>query len=319
MVGYNEYQNITPLPRRRAYFIFGDDDEEQDKFLLEGLNVKFDVLYNTGGMFPQANFSICNLNADHLQYLTSLFWYNNRERRNRTIKFFAGYDDAKNPKKLKDIPLLYKGVVMLTTTTPPPDITLNIQAMACGNIHSARVAVSFKGEKTIREIAAAATEFYGLELEWRAGNSGSKKIKNFTCDGTGYDYAHKLYEADSSLCFSADSLRLRVTDMRPEAAYAALPRWKVDRNHAMIGIPRFAYWGATVDTLLNPLIRAGDFVELKSKYQPAGDGEYFILTVRHHGELRGNDFTTTLDLMRPANFDDKYEPEPEEVRAADLQ
>lgn len=319
MLGYNEYQNTTPLPRRRAFFIFGDDDEEQEEFLIEGLNAKFDVMYNTGGMFPQASFSITNLNAEHLAYLSNFFSYGNSKRKNRTIKFFAGYDDLKNPKKLKDVPLLYKGVVWLTNVTPPPDITLNIQAQACGDIHEAKVKVSFKGEKTIREIAAAAAEFYGLELEWRASNPGEKKIKDFSCDGTGYDYAHELYKADGDLQFGADSLRLRVTDTKPDSANSALPRWKVDRDHAMIGIPRFSFWGATVDTLLNPLIRAGDFVELKSKYQPAGDGEYYIRTVRHHGELRGNDFTTTLDLMRPENFDDKDETDPEEVRAADLE
>ena len=315
MLGYNEYQNTTPLPRRRAYFIFGDDDEEQDKFLLEGLNVKFDVLYNTGGMFAQANFGICNLNAEHLKYLTNFFAFGNPRRRNCTIKFFAGYDDEKQPKKLKDIPLLYKGVVMLTSITPPPDIWLNFEALACGNIHMAKAKVSFSGEKTVYDIAKAAAQYYGLELEWRANNSGGKKIKDFSFDGTGYGFASKLHDLDGDLQFGADSLRLRVTDTRPDPANSALPRWKVDRDHAMIGVPRFSYYGATVDTLLNPLIRAGDFVELRSKYQPAGDGEYFIRTVRHHGELRGDDFNTTLDLMRPD--DPERDTEPLEIGARD--
>lgn len=313
MIGYNEYQNTAPLPRRRAYFIFGDDDDAADKFLLEGVNVKFDVSYNTGGMFATAHFGICNLNADHLKYLTSFFAFGNPRRNNRTIKFFAGYDDVRKPKKLKDIPLLYKGVVMLTSLTPPPDIWLNIEALACGNIHSSKAQMSFKGEKTVREIAASAAQIYGLELEWRAENLGDKKIKNFTVDGSGFEFARALHAVDGDLQFGSDSLRLRVTDTCPDFDNPALPSWKIDADHAMIGVPRFDYIGAKVDTLLNPLIRAGDYAVLKSRFQGGGDDRYFIRTVRHYGELRGNDFNTSLDLMRPETQGPPAEPELQDV------
>lgn len=303
MIGYNEYQNIIPLPRRRAYFVFGDDTEMVDKFVLEGLNVKFDIQYFVGGMFPRAHFAICNLNGEHLQYLTSLFSFGNPMRRNRTIKFFAGYDDAKPPGALANITLLYKGVVMLTSITPPPDIWFNIEALACGNIRGSRVQFFLKGAKTIREIAAMAASYYGLELEWRAMNPGAKIIQDFACDGDGFALADKLSRADLDIQFCSDSLRLRVTDTKAPVDNPAVPHWLIDRDHAMIGVPRFSYNGATVDTLLNPLARAGDCAILKSKFQTLGNsalvGSYFIRQLRHHGELRGNDFNTTFDLFRP--------------------
>ena len=301
MIGYNEYQNTVPLPRRRAYFVFGGDDDMAEKFVLEGLNVKFDITYNSGALFPVASFGICNLNSAHLAYLTNFFGIANPKHHNRPLQFYAGYYDKNSVLTAPAVPLLYRGKVLLTGITMPPDIWLNIQALASGNIHDQKIQIGLRGDFSVYQIAQEVAGRFGLALDWRATNmsAGLKIIRNFSCDGTGHQFAQKLNDLTRQLVFSSDGVRLRVLDRFPNFANRMVATWKVDASHAMIGEPRFNYIGAQVDTLLNPNIQAGDFVELKSKYQPAGDGIYVIRSLRHHGELRGNDFNTTLDLSRP--------------------
>ena len=69
---------------------------------------------------------------------------------------------------------------------------------------------------------------------------------------------------------------------------------EVSKNTGMIGIPKADNNGIRVDVLLNPHLKLGQTINLKSELIPSLNGPYWIYGLTHSGSLRDNEYVTTM-------------------------
>ena len=70
----------------------------------------------------------------------------------------------------------------------------------------------------------------------------------------------------------------------------------------MLGLPQATQTGCRVKILMNTGIKTGDVVEVRSERIKILNGEYYVIAVRHDGELRGKTWETTLECALVSKF-----------------
>lgn len=78
--------------------------------------------------------------------------------------------------------------------------------------------------------------------------------------------------------------------------------WKIDKNHGMIGIPSIINRMAKVNVVIDPRIRVGDIITLKSDYISEGNGVYRIFGITTEGDFHGNSWSSSLDCTRVEGY-----------------
>ncbi len=295
-------QNSRKLPIRSAFVQLADypdigDDDGPGKIDLDlaGLNVRFNVVINPGNLYPRAQIDICNLSREHREYLTNYVYYQNPDLRH--IRLFAGYLQEKEPRQ--KTPLIFSGDVLFTSFTPAPDIwtcmtLVHHNAKALAKQEWSLPGITFK--QTVLEMAAVKM---GLLFEPMDPVLG--EVMNFSISGGG----KKLLRDMQLLCpgyavFIQDDT-LTVYDKKRDEPGPGETVWVVREDTGLVGIPSAVLpKGIDCDLIMNPAILPGDWMKFESIHQPTASGYYRITRVRHHGELRGNDFLTSIETVRPA-------------------
>lgn len=202
----------------------------------------------------------------------------------------AGYDNQ--------LALIFLGnITKVSHSRSGPDIVTTVE---CGDgevaIRNARLNLSFKAGVTRAAVAKAAIDALKAlgvtegKIEaftprvYKAGFSyygGAAGLLNQLCETQGYEWSIQ----DSSL---------QIIKQRGSTGQDAV---LLTKDTGMIGLPTKVPKGFQAKSLLNPEIRPGRKIRLKSQ-QLTLDAEFVARKVIHQGDTRESDFTTSIEGNR---------------------
>ena len=159
---------------------------------------------------------------------------------------------------------------------------------------------TMKGTLPINTILTKAATALGLKIDIKDKVSGTLTDFQVTGDGKALLRALQWACPDHAVFVRKDTLTVVKKDRDEPGPGETV--WTIREDTGLINIPSAVLpKGIDCDVLLNPNILPGDWMKLESIHQPAANGIYRISRVRHHGELRGNDFLTSLETFRPVS------------------
>lgn len=291
------------MKKRRAYIVFPEQHGSsavllrgKNKFLA-GLNVKFNVTYFSQIAIPAVmHIDIFNLNRTDLDFLSTSVanWLEKRS----LMQLYAGYDD--------DVRLLWSGQIMDAIPSGAPDVVLRVSGISDTQWLVDNVSIA-KDQIKVKDLIDYCADTMGYTLNWAKGLRESNEWLNKTLDtfsytGSPMNLLARINEmcggnviGDRHLQISANNDELYVWSMNQKPDKSIL---LINKNTGMLGFPTPTAWGAKVTTLFNPSIKCGDVVRIESDRVKICNGDYFVIAATHEGEIRGNNFTTTLTCTR---------------------
>lgn len=299
------------LKKRRAFISFPEQHGSDSALLasqkiLDGLNLRFSVkIYSQAGIPAEAYIDVYNLNRDDLQFLTTsaATWLSKRS----LIQLYAGYDD--------DVRMLFSGQIMDAPPDGNPDINLRIKGISGPEWMTQTINMQKSTVKIVDLINAAADAMkYPVNMpDWlKQGNEWlNRQIDDFSFTGTPFDLLKTIQEMcggfnldGRGFNLSAYNDNIYVWGTAPQTDNAQ-EKLLVSSDTGMIGYPHATGVGVNIKTLLNPNVKCGDMITLKSKRVPIVNGDYYITAITHEGELRADEWYTTLECAHAANFSKK--------------
>lgn len=255
-----------------------------------GLDFKFDVQIS-GCTYSRFSVGICGLSRDSLNNLIT--WPQPESYRNpRHVKVFAGYEDGGES-------LIAQGGIFSAIPTTPPNVWLNIEA--CKFLENRR---PIEGVKPIRgcfrEIFIKVADLCGMEQNVEADVNltlnPDKDIFDFAFTGSVELLPQRLADATGLTIYEKDG-RLIAQARKKEytSPSNAIP---LNRNTGLLGVGSIEYNKATVTTRLNSAFELFTWVKLESERIPQANGPYWVTNVRHTGQLRGEEWRTTLTMLK---------------------
>lgn len=280
------------LPKRRAYVDFQistPTQEGQNAKRVEGLNVRFSVQKFRGQLQGKARISICNLAASDIAYLTTYMspWVELQKR--KKIQLWAGYED--------NFGLLFSGDILKALPTMPPDIWLHCEAL--GGYYNNLVTASFtlQGPITLAAICETVANKLGVPFVNEASEKTYARQIDCFCHTGGLTNAVKKINELGIGCVWVENEILYLADNEPELLKNKGIRLLTE-NSGLIGLPEPGPVGLDATMLLDPSIKLGDPIEVRSIRMPSINGIYYPYSLEHTGELRGNDWYTKLKCRR---------------------
>lgn len=294
------------IQQRRAFITFPEvvgtsapvDFSNQKK--LEGVNIRFNVeTFSPVGVTSRANIVIYNLNKSDLSALTtsSLSWLAKRAY----IQLYAGYSD--------NCKCIFSGQISNAPPEGNPDIGLHITGIS--NVDWMAQTINLqKNEIEIIDLidhVGKVTNTNILMPGWlRTSNEWlHKKIKNFSYTGTPMGLLKYISNSWGGFSFDKNTPYINIFNDQIyvwSAENKNATHLLVNENTGLIGYPRPTSAGVEVTVLMNPSIKVGDMIKLESKRIPLINGEYFVVSINHEGELRGNNWYTHLKCSHTSNW-----------------
>lgn len=305
------------FPLRRAVFAYRDSGGEEQ--YLEDIDIKFRINAAGNTILPTATISVCNLNTDVMKYLTTIMPMNN----NREIALYVGRESSVSGEDTSALPLLYKGMIMQSYFTMPPDIWLEMSCLSSEPIYtdvSVMQEVNDYDYDSIKGYIIRIVEACGLAAVWDDDNFNDAYLKQFPLGELGFKkrvgaspievlrYLQNAYNLQISFygdkAYITPSTRfIQVSQKEPNEA-----KWVISKSTGMIGIPTVSTSLANVVVLMNPALAPTDVIDIQSERLKgvyvksptttdngiAANGIYTINVLEHAGHLRGNEFYTNI-------------------------
>lgn len=299
------------MRQRRAFISFPEQHGSGAELLLDqkaldGLNVRFSVkIYSQAGIPAQAYIDVYNLNRDDLQFLTTsaATWLNKRS----LIQLYAGYDD--------DVRMLFSGQIMDAPPEGNPDVVLSVRGISGPEWMTQTIDVQKNNLRIIDLIDYCSSVMqYPVNMpDWlRKSNEWlNTQIDNFSYTGTPMDLLRKIQNMCGGFCIDSRGIVLSAYN---DQIYVWAPatsaenegnKLLVSKNTGMVGYPHPTGVGVDVKMLLNPNVKCGDMIHLESERVPICNGDYYITAITHEGELRADEWYTTLECAHATNFAQK--------------
>lgn len=271
--------------------------------VLDGLNVRFSVkTFSQTGMPAQARIEIYNLNRDDLQFLTTSVasWLYKRSY----IELLAGYDD--------NLSLLFSGHIIDAPPEGNPDVGLSINGMA--DVDGMSQNVNFQKSNTnFWNLVETCAGYMGYNVncpQWLRDNNKwlNNKINEYSYTGTPMNLLKELqravggsdYHNPDSLFFGTFNSEIYIWSPGYSSQYGR--KFLINKNTGMVGYPHPTAVGVNVQIILNPDIRCGDVIHLESERVPIVNGDYYVTSIQHDGEVRGNQWYSTLQCATASTF-----------------
>lgn len=287
----------------------------------KGLNFRFKYeqryIMPPDNMVPTATVEILGLNQTSVDYLCEFMTTPFFSKREVSVKVYAGYDpDGTGDESCAQL-LFHMPVIRATPSAYPENwVTLDC-AMQYGkelvsDYQWAYQDINGKGISA-REMCNRIEEYFDLAFLWHADSEKEADkeehyVTAFGFNGGAEAAVDALREKFSFLRFehtrnASHNGRPCVYDIRarePKKDDKGVGLWQIDREHGMIGVPSFIGGTSeqkkiTARTLLNPRIIPWDRIDLASYVARDLNGRYRVMTVAHSGELRGNEWYTTIE------------------------
>lgn len=259
--------------------------------LPEGLDIKFDVR-KYGNFNVQFSAGVLGLSSYHINELTV---WNPRDalESTREIKVFAGYesDSLKFP--------IAKGFIFTARPTPPPEMWIDFNCMiSIKNKVPVEEEEHMRGAEIIK-VAERICKLNGYSFTWKSSIAKNAKV-NFMISGSADGLVKHFENAFNVVAVLGDKDDITFYDNK------AWNRMSVPNNISsvintetgLLMVGNIDLGGATVRTRLNDRYQLFDWVRLESSLIPKANGNYFVLSKRHVGHLRGNEWYTELELIR---------------------
>ncbi len=255
-----------------------------------GLDFKFDVMIS-GCTYSRFSVGICGLSRDSLNSLIT--WPQPESYRNpRHVKVYAGYEDGGES-------LIAQGGIFSAIPTPPPNVWLNIEA--CKFLENRKPIEGVKPMKgaTFREIFVKVADVCGM----KAGSLA--EVRSLDPDKDKFDFAftgsiellpQRLGDAADLTVYEKDG-QLLALDKKKEYSSPS-NAITLDRESGLLGVGTIEYNKASVTTRLNSAYELFTWVDLKSERIPQANDKYWVTNVRHTGHLRGEEWRTTLTMLK---------------------
>lgn len=257
----------------------------------DGLNVRFNILKRRSVMQNKCDIAICNLNKEQVEYLTTINGWDTPEYLRKKLRVFAGYMDAVGK---ENIGMIFQGDIIRAMPTTEPDVWLECNCLSGYAEQLKTNTLSMHGNITIKDICTRAAKELGLNLVWKASGKNNKTVDGF-------------YHADSVLSLIDEISKLGNVDVYEEDGDLVVTDSEIAKpvdehsvrvfgeTSGMISHPEPDPFGVKFKVLLDPSIKCGDPVQLQSNMIPAANGVYYVYSIRHFGELRGQAFYSEIE------------------------
>ena len=293
------------MRQRRVYISFPDDVETNSitagsQKKIDGVNIRFNVkTYSQAGLPASSHITVYNLNNEDLQKLSTsaatwLFKQN-------FMQLYAGYDD--------NVRLLASGQIMEAIPQGNPDVGLEIKLLNGAKWFGEIITLQKSEIKVIDALNMVAEK-----MGWTVNISDELKqsellnivMPEFSFTGTAFEALDTIQAKVGG--FNIREKGVNITTYNDEIFVWSAgetgknPVMVINKYTGMIGYPHPTTAGASVRILLNPNLRAGQLVRIESDRIGFINGDYYIVSLQHEGELRGNDWFTTLECSRASNY-----------------
>lgn len=293
------------MRKRRAFISFPEQPGDNPALLksqkiLDGLNLRFKVeLLSDPGLASSAHVDIYNLKRETLDYLTTSAstWLNKR----RLMQLYAGYDD--------DVGLMISGEIMEAMPIGNPDVALRVKLLSDIRWQTNTIDVR-KDNIKIGDLLeyAAGTAGYAVNMDSRTKKANewlNTTLDKFSYTGSSNGLIKKIQEmvggyglTDKNLIISTYNDQIFVWEPNNVSSNKKV----VSKDTGMIGYPKPTGVGVDVQVLLNPRFRVGEVITLKTDRMPTFNGDYIVTAITHEGEMRGQNWYTTLQCSNMENY-----------------
>jgi len=268
---------------------------------IDGVNIKFAVsIYSQAGLPAETIIEVYNLNRKDLEFLTTSAstWLD----RSALIQLWAGYDD--------NVRMLFSGQILEAPPNGNPDVALTIKGLSDMQWFTENIQVNMS-ETTLLGLINKASEAMGYVVnipeETRNQNVWlNTRIENFSYTGTPMGLMAKIQAMCGGFAVDKRAFVLSVYNNEVFLWDGVVPRGRkkllVSKKTGMVGYPHPTGVGVNIKMLLNPTVKCGDIIQLKSDRVPICNGDYFVTAIKHEGELRGGRFYTTLECSHAKHF-----------------
>lgn len=286
-----------------------EDYREIENFL----DVKFNYTRFLGnGMHSKGKISVCGLSRKAIDIYTSFYSQDVEVLKRKTITVQAGYSNE--DKNKETIGTILSGTIVNALPSLPPDVWLNCEVINQYEAKLEKKNYGFKGTKTLDEIVSWAAKITGLKVDNRLSKNDEyrkTKYSNFNFEGNKFDLVGRIgaifYDAlakKGSKAQRHNGITTYIEDDTLIVDYQDLLQEEYDRNGTplvaskdseqlkLVGLPQPMWAGQAVSitTLLNPSIRTGQVIELKSDLIKALSGYYYVFNITYTGEYKGTNW-----------------------------
>lgn len=189
--------------------------------------------------------------------------------------------------------VVFQGDVTNATGGQPPDITLTLKAKASDYAKGEIVARSMPGAMSMRAIAQSVANDLGLSLTFEAKD---KNIQNFSYTGSKAKQVELLGTYGKVNAYVDDGA-LVVKDYNAPLANRIR---EVNLDTGMIGIPEFTEQGIKVRMLFDNQTVLGGALRVRSRLNPAADGDYTVSKLSFELASRDTPFYYIAEATRSA-------------------
>ena len=274
------------------------------------LNVKFYFQKMIGSaMFGKGRVSICGLDQDTIQQLTSFVDYGTTLNERKLIKLEAGYGDKKA--------LIFNASILSAIPTLPPDIWLNCDVINSYELQQTYINMTIEEGLTFEEYCKTVANKIGVPLEMKIKDTNylSSKMSGTSYYGNIFGFINTIEnkfpikaikkEYGNVVAYIDNGTLIVDYSVIPNSNERAKDQniLEINQDTGMVGLPEISMAGylANITTLLNPEIHTGDIINLKSSQIPSANGLYSVIGITYNGEFRGNSWYTTLTCRRVIN------------------
>ncbi len=260
------------------------------------LKIDFDVINKMGSnSWSEGTITLQNLKRDDIYYLASsvMLGQGRTEIVKNAIKLEAGYNG--------DLAIIGNGNIWgveADFTSPDNKINITFKGGLSDNFINAGAAISLKGDVDLKDICKELTTMQKLQLQY---DDSIKPLlsKGFSFVGTPLQLLKQLQTSFKDLYFyiGADN---KILYVKPRSGGTIKNPQVFSEETGLQGTPKPTQYGLMAISVLNPALKAGEWITLNSKRVTQYNGNYFIREIKHKGGNQSNEWASVLDLTKSA-------------------
>lgn len=294
------------MRKRIAYISFPTEhgntpDVLSSQKVLDGLNVRFSAtIHSQVGIPGEARIEVYNLNRKDLQFLSTsaATW----AQKQTLFQLYAGYEG--------DVKMIYSGQIMEAIPESYPDVILSIRGIA--DVKWLGHNMEFQKSKvTVMDLIDTAAQEMGypvnIDDRLRANNSLlNKSIDDISFQGSPMELLEKAQSMMGGVSGDPQTVFLNTSNgeinIWSPSIQSSATKLYISKETGMIGLPQPTGTGCDVKILMNNGIKIGDLVQVQSERIEILNTDYYVIAITHEGELRGNNWYSTLKCARVSNY-----------------
>lgn len=267
----------------RNYLLTIQGADGQDIEIAPPFTMSFNINRGTGSSLNAGQISVLNLSPTIRE---QLFEDRIDVRNYRGINLQAGYNS--------ELALIFKGnITQASSQRQGSDIITQFECR--DGDFATRGALSnrtFAGGSLKDLVTGLAGDFNTVQVS-EVGELGDEVIKPVVLVGNSYDLI-KTYTKDK-VFIDLEELKVLKED---EVVEGLIPAF--NSNTGLLNTPKREGAFLTIDTVFEPRIISGQVVDISSRINPAYDGQYKVIGMRHQGVISdavGGEIRSSFDLL----------------------